>query len=234
MNIQMIQSSFEVVKPVAYEAVSYFYENLFFQFPQTKILFDKVDLEKQKTLLIQSLAKIVEDLPHKEKLESYLQQMGKRHERYGVTDEHYGMVGKSLIETFRYFFKDQWTLELEDQWILLIGYVAEEMIKGSRHLVSSKNDAPKIVSLKNVHLNIEQDIDFFQENISSIKMIARDLLIQTLNDEFDKDILEMIKKKVHDLVLELVREELSRLQGQYKDHLSKKDFHTVKNKMASA
>jgi len=42
--------------------------------------------------------------------------MGKRHVTYGTKDEHYQLVGRSLLKTFGQFLGGDWTPDLQNEW----------------------------------------------------------------------------------------------------------------------
>jgi NAD(P)H-flavin reductase len=58
----------------------------------------------------------------------FLQQLGRDHRKYGVTDEHYGWVGASLLATLRHFLGEEaWTPDLAADWTAAYGLVAQVM-----------------------------------------------------------------------------------------------------------
>lgn len=128
----VIEQSFEKAKPIANDIADKFYEILWTDYPQSKALFDGVDMDKQKRSLIGSLVFIVGHIRDAEKLKTFLVNMGVRHVKYGAKEEHMAWVGASLLKTFAHFFGDKWTDELAANWTAAYGVIAEFMNEGLR------------------------------------------------------------------------------------------------------
>jgi hemoglobin-like flavoprotein len=56
-----------------------------------------------------------------------VQQLGKRHVAYGVTDEHYDTVGAALLWTLEAGLGDAFTAEVKDAWATTYGVLATTM-----------------------------------------------------------------------------------------------------------
>ena len=137
LDPKIIKESFENVKPIAMEVITYFYDFMFEKYPEAKPLFASVDMEKQKLALINSLVYVVTNLEDGDKLSSYLKGLGSRHVNYGVVEAHYAIVGDCLLSTFAHFFKDGWTPELKSQWTEAYGVIQGFMLEGAgTHKVS--------------------------------------------------------------------------------------------------
>jgi len=137
----MIRDSFELAKPIAARVAERFYENLWGDYPQSKGLFQKVDMAKQRNALVGSLVQIVDNLDQPQKLTNYLQAMGARHISYGTEELHYSWVGASLLKTFGEFLGDAWTPALRDQWTMAYKVISETMIQGAREGRGKKSHA---------------------------------------------------------------------------------------------
>lgn len=131
LNVDLIRASFEQAKPLGEKIPQKFYELLHANYPDSKGLFHNTDLEKQGTLLLDSLVFIVDNLENTDVLVDYLKQMGSRHVAYGAKEEHYGWVGDSLLKTFAFFFKEAWTDELNAEWAKAYGIISDTMIAGA-------------------------------------------------------------------------------------------------------
>lgn len=132
MDPKVIKDSFENVKPIAQEAITYFYDYMFEKYPAAKELFKNVDMSSQKEQLINSLVYIVTNLEDGEKLTSYLKGLGSRHVNYGVQEPHYDIVGECLLATFAHFFGDKWTAELNSNWTEAYGAIKGLMLEGAK------------------------------------------------------------------------------------------------------
>ena len=128
----LVQQSFQQVVPIADTAATIFYERLFAIAPAVRPLF-KGDLTEQKRKLVQMLAYCVGKLDVPDELLPAVRALGKRHVGYGVTDEHYELVGAVC---------PAWTLEkglgaafaprVKDAWSAVYSSLAATMMEGTR------------------------------------------------------------------------------------------------------
>ena len=128
---QVIRDSFELAKPIAGDIADKFYEFLFYDYPQSKGLFESIDMVTQKKALIGGLIYIVDNIEKPDRLKVFLENMGARHIDYNAEDEHYEWVGSSLLKTFDFFFQEKWTPELKKNWTEAYGAIAKMMIDGA-------------------------------------------------------------------------------------------------------
>ncbi|MEM1241947.1 MAG: globin domain-containing protein, partial [Cyanobacteria bacterium P01_H01_bin.26] len=99
LNVELLEQSFELVKPQADEFVGSFYNNLFTDYPAAKPLFEHSDMTKQQQMLKGGLVMVIENLRKPEVLSKALKGLGARHVKYGALPEHYPLVGNSLLKT---------------------------------------------------------------------------------------------------------------------------------------
>jgi len=140
LNIELIRASFAEFKLHTKGDMSYFYDALFKTHPNAAPLFEKVDMEKQKKLLASSLTYVVDHLHETDKLVSYLQKLGVRHQNYGTKPEHLDWIGETLLATLAHVLGAKWTDELKNEWITAYGIVAEHMTIGL--LQTKEEDEP--------------------------------------------------------------------------------------------
>jgi len=62
LNVELLEQSFDKIKPLAEEFGASFYEKLFTAHPELKPLFAKTDREKQQKKLISALVLVLENL----------------------------------------------------------------------------------------------------------------------------------------------------------------------------
>ncbi len=117
LPVELLEKSFEVIKPKADEFVNSFYENLFTANPEAKPLFDTTNMVEQKKKLLNSLVLVVENLRNPDVLENSLRGLGARHVKYGALPEHYPLVGSALLTTFEQYLKEQWTPDVKQAWV---------------------------------------------------------------------------------------------------------------------
>lgn len=176
LNVTMIRNSFAIVKPNAEKFLTYFYQYMFNNFPTSRKLFQEVDMVKQKKSLAAALVFLIDNLENSGKIEDTLTKMGERHIKYGVEEAHYEFVGKSLLATFAFFLEDQWTPELQKEWIKLYGIISETMIKGARQAqgTHSQPDNTSSPSATGLQAMIREEIkvlirDIYSQEISGLK-----------------------------------------------------------------
>src|SRR5215467_950222 len=99
-QIELVQNSFAQVAPIADTAAQLFYGHLFELDPSLRSMF-KGDMKEQGRKLMQMLSVAVHALDNLEGIIPAVQALGQRHVGYGVTMEHYTIVGDALL----------WTLE---------------------------------------------------------------------------------------------------------------------------
>ncbi|MDD0853905.1 globin family protein [Halobacteriovorax sp. GB3] len=191
INIQMIRESFDVARPIGMEVVSKFYEFLFQDYPQARPLFENVNMEAQKKQLLGALVLAVDNLDNPEKLRDYLLKSGKRHVGYGVEEDHYPLVGQTLLKTFAHFFQDKWTNELQNEWIKVYEFIANTMIEGA----SQKEEGADVLEITHGHIR------------SKAKDICHQILMESIDDQIDDTIRDVMRAKVRKVILEVLEEE---------------------------
>ena len=115
-QIQLVQSSFQKVKPISDLAAQMFYGRLFEIAPSVKPLFKESDMKKQGRKLMETLALVTQGLTRPEKIKPAVQKLGKDHVRYGVKDEHYEPVGAALLWTLEQGLGEDFTPEVKQAW----------------------------------------------------------------------------------------------------------------------
>ena len=127
----LVQQSFQQVVPIADTAATIFYERLFAAAPAVRPLF-KGDVTEQKRKLVQMLAYCVSKLDAPDELLPAVRALGKRHVGYGVTDQHYQLVGAALLSTLETGLGAAFTPEVKDAWTAVYNVLATTMIEGTR------------------------------------------------------------------------------------------------------
>jgi nitric oxide dioxygenase len=133
LNVELLQGSFEQVKPAATQLTSRFYELIFTDYPDLKPLFAHTDMPKQRQMLLQSLVLVIENLREPEVLSSSLKGLGTRHVKYGVLPAHYPPIGQCLIKALQETAGTAWTPEMQQAWIEAYGAVTALMLDGANY-----------------------------------------------------------------------------------------------------
>ena len=129
-HISLVQSSFAQVTPVADQVADLFYARLFEVHPEFRPLFPQ-EMELQKAKLITMLTFIVESLMMLDALIPALQQLGERHQGYGVFNEYYRPLGAALIWALEQTLGDQFTPEMRRAWVGVYTMMANTMINAA-------------------------------------------------------------------------------------------------------
>lgn len=153
LPIELIETSFEKIKPRADKFVASFYHKLFETYPETQHLFSKTDMDKQGKKLLNSLILLVEGLRTPEMLVPVLKDLGARHKGYGTLTEHYPLVGEILLNTFAEYLQQDWTKEVAQAWTDVYTNVSNLMLEGAGvdiSQLSQKADSEQTPSLPQV------------------------------------------------------------------------------------
>ena len=122
----LVQQSFAQVAPIADKAAELFYDRLFEIDPELRILF-KSDMAEQRRKLMQTLQFAVAGLDTPDRLVPAVQELGRRHKGYGVSDADYDTVGAALLWTLEQGLGTGFTDEVKDAWVAVYGLLAGVM-----------------------------------------------------------------------------------------------------------
>ncbi len=131
IQVELLENSFEKVKPYDSEFADDFYNNLFTMYPEAKPLFAHTDMAEQKKKLFSSLVLVVENLRKPEVLQDTLKGLGARHVQYGALPEHYPLVGNALLTTFEQYLKEEWTESVKQAWVDAYEAITKIMLEGA-------------------------------------------------------------------------------------------------------
>lgn len=130
-QVELVERSFEKVKPRAAEFSASFYQNLFRSDPKLRALFKETDMEKQQQKLVSALVLLVGSVRDPDHLVPILRDLGAKHKGYGVIEKHYPAVNAALLQTFEQYLKDNWTVEIQQAWTNTFDAVAQIMLEGA-------------------------------------------------------------------------------------------------------
>ena len=114
-QIELVQTSFQKVVPIAGTAADLFYDRFFEIAPEVRSLFP-VDMAEQKKKLIAMLATAVTNLHELETILPAVKELGQRHKGYGVTAAQYAPVGAALLWTLEKGLGPDFTPEVKAAW----------------------------------------------------------------------------------------------------------------------
>jgi nitric oxide dioxygenase len=136
-QIDLVQQSFDQVKPIAREAAELFYRRLFSMDPSLRPMFRTTDMAKQGQMLMGMIGAAVAGLRDLGKLAPVVRQLGARHVGYGVRDEHYATVGGALLWTLEQGLGESFTPEMRDAWAAAYGLLADVMQAGAKEALAA-------------------------------------------------------------------------------------------------
>ena len=113
---ELVQESFAKVLPIADQAADLFYDQLFEQAPELKAIFPD-DMSEQKKKLMAMLNVAIKGLDRPEKLIPQLEELGRKHGGYGVSDADYDPVGGALLWTLEQGLAEDFTPDVKAAWI---------------------------------------------------------------------------------------------------------------------
>ena len=131
LNLEALETSFDLVAPRGDELMDVFYARLFAAAPAVKPLFAGADLKKQKTMLLGMLVLLRKSLRDLEAIVPKLRELGARHVAYGARPEHYPVVGVVLIASMAEIADEAWRPEYERAWSEAFAVVAGAMVEGA-------------------------------------------------------------------------------------------------------
>ena len=114
-QIALVQGSWEKVKPISDKAAELFYGKLFELNPGYRDLFPE-DMVEQGRKLMAMINTAVNSLNNLEAVVPAVEEMGKRHVGYGVTEADYDVVGEALLWTLGAGLGDEFTDEVKEAW----------------------------------------------------------------------------------------------------------------------
>jgi hemoglobin-like flavoprotein len=125
-QVTLVQETFAVIAPIADDAAALFYRRLFELDPSLRAMF-KGDMPEQRRKLMQMLTAAVKGLNHLDQLVPVVEDLGRRHVKYGVADAHYDMVGAALLWTLEKGLGSAFTPDAREAWATVYGLLATTM-----------------------------------------------------------------------------------------------------------
>jgi len=114
-KIALVRNSWQQVQPISDSAAKLFYGRLFELDPSLRGMF-KGDMVEQGRKLMTMLNMVVTSLDNLAPLLGAVENLGRRHVGYGVTDAHYDTVGGALLWTLGKGLGEQFTPPVEAAW----------------------------------------------------------------------------------------------------------------------
>ena len=125
-QIELVQSSFAQVAPIADVAAALFYQKLFELDPSLRPLF-RGDMAEQGKKLMTMIGSVVGSLRSLDRIVPGVRALGARHADYGVRDEHYDTVGAALLWTLGQGLGEAFTGDVHGAWAAAYTLLADTM-----------------------------------------------------------------------------------------------------------
>jgi hemoglobin-like flavoprotein len=125
-KIALVRSSWQQVLPIRDTAAQLFYGRLFDLDPSLRGLF-KGDMAEQGRKLMTMINTVVTSLDNLAPLLVAVEDLGRRHVAYGVTEAHYDTVGSALLWTLGQGLGEQFTPPVEAAWTEAYTVLADAM-----------------------------------------------------------------------------------------------------------
>jgi hemoglobin-like flavoprotein len=131
-HIALVRTTWRRLVPLEEHVAELFYRLLFELDPSLRRLF-RGDMVEQGRKLTALLDMVVSQLDRLGEIVPIVEQLGRRHARYGVENAHYDTVGIALLGTLRGGLGDAWTRETEEAWTVAYTTLAGVMRRVSAH-----------------------------------------------------------------------------------------------------
>jgi methyl-accepting chemotaxis protein len=130
LDIDALETSFDLLAPRGEELVATFYERLFARAPEVRPLFG-TDLRRQRAMLLRALVLVRKSLRELESILPQLRDLGARHVAYGARPEHYPVVAEVLVESMAAVAGPAWRARDNAAWGTALAAIAAVMLEGA-------------------------------------------------------------------------------------------------------
>ncbi|MGK7874563.1 MAG: globin family protein [Xenococcaceae cyanobacterium] len=174
LKVELLEQSFNKIRPRADEFAASFYNNLFTACPEAQPMFANTNMAEQKKQLMISLVLVVDNLRSPDTLKNALKELGARHVRYGALPEHYSIIGEVLLQTFEEYLEQYWTTEVKQAWADAYNTIANLMLEGANYshkAVESARATTRVKSSETVKLSSESGLqaELLETSLEKIK-----------------------------------------------------------------
>lgn len=132
----LVQGSFADIATIADDAAVLFYQRLFELDPSLRPMF-RGDMAEQRKKLMQMLTAAVKGLDRLEQLVPVVQDLGRRHATYGVSDSHYDTVAEALLWTLEMGLGRGFTPQVKEAWVAVYTLLATTMKNAARESLAA-------------------------------------------------------------------------------------------------
>ena len=130
-EISLVKESFRMIAPSSDQAAALFYARLFELDPELREVF-RGDMVEQGRKLMHMIATAVAALDRIDTLLPAVRDLGARHARYGMNEEHYATAGAALMWTLEKGLGADFTPSVRDAWTSVYSLLANTMLEAQR------------------------------------------------------------------------------------------------------
>jgi len=129
---RLVQTTWEMVVPIADQAAMLFYDRLFTIDPELRPLFGRSDMTEQRKKLMQMITVAVRGLERLEELVPAVEALGRRHVGYHVRERDYDTVAAALLWTLEQGLGAAFTPAVKEAWTITYVTLASVMRGAAR------------------------------------------------------------------------------------------------------
>jgi hemoglobin-like flavoprotein len=126
-QVRLIHDSFAEIMPHSDEVAAAFFGRLFEVAPEVRPLF-KTDMAEQRVKFMATMSMLVNSIGNLDIVLPAAGRLATRHVGYGVTAEHYPVVGDALLWTVERTLGLNWTSDVASAWTEAYGMLSRHMI----------------------------------------------------------------------------------------------------------
>ena len=126
-QIEIIENSWDFILLDPQGAGEIFYSKLFTLEPSLRRLFNE-DIKSQSQKLISMITFFVHKVNDLDELMSDVRDLGVRHKKYNVRQEHFTIVATALLWTLENKLGKSWDEETKNAWVTMYSIISKTMI----------------------------------------------------------------------------------------------------------
>jgi hemoglobin-like flavoprotein len=124
---RLVRETWKQIAPTGDAAADLLYRRLFEIDPTARELFGTTDMFAQRQKLLQTLGFAVSSLDNLDLLMPTVEDLGRRHAGYGVTEAHYDSLGAALLWALEQRLGHAWTPAVAAAWTEVYGLLSTVM-----------------------------------------------------------------------------------------------------------
>ncbi|KKN26596.1 hypothetical protein LCGC14_0873140 [marine sediment metagenome] len=178
---ELVTENFALIAEQGENIAADFYADLFRFYPELQPLFHATSLQGQQKKLLAALVMLVKHLEHPELLNTYLDELGRRHQNYGVETADYQKVKQTLLRVLERYSGDNWTKNISQAWDKTLDNVIkkmtmeDDMVEESEMGISTDESVNTAFALDNAVtaiMMIDRDFTITYANHSTLSMLG--------------------------------------------------------------